>query len=130
MLYLILSLSLLTTQNCSTHQVKRVSATGRVLVMEDGTAWLTHVNSGPMVSLWLPGDEVLLCGKRLTNKATDQRTTIDFITVVDKEEPSIIEPIRKQKVVEKSKASKATKLKKAKAKKSKRKEAQQEEKEE
>ena len=90
--------------------------------MEDGTAWLTHVNSGPMVSLWLPGDELFMCGKRLTNKATDQKTTIDFITVVDKEEPSIIEPIRKQKVVEKSKASKATKLKKAKVKKSKRKE--------
>lgn len=91
-----------TTQDCSEHLIKRVSATGRVVVFEDNTAWLTHDRNASQVSLWLQGDQVQLCGKQLINLLTREKATVYYITTIS-ESQTDIEPVRKQKEEQKPK---------------------------
>src|SRR5574337_631573 len=100
-----------TTQDCSEHLIKRVSATGRVVVFEDNTAWLTHDRNASQVSLWLQGDQVQLCGKQLINLLTREKAVVYYITTIV-DDPTNIEPVRKQK--EESKPKEKKKLKKQK----------------
>jgi hypothetical protein len=111
MISLVLAISLLTTTQCETHTIKRVSATGRVIVLEDNTAWLSHERSVSITSLWLQGDQVQLCDKQLTNLLTREKAIVYFITTLA-ELDSIIEPVRKQ--IEETKKKQVKEKKKSK----------------
>ena len=61
------------------HWVQSVSSNGTIIKLEDGSVWLVDAFEAITSILWLPTDEIIVCGDQLIN--TDDGEKVDATKV-------------------------------------------------